>query len=101
MCPTLRRHNWCMNNNKANPQQLLLIAYKAAELEELLKQLGTMPSYNNPSPADLPDLPWSNTTLANLVHCLYSVTSLMDDEMEQEEWGITDDMVDELVERVG
>ena len=50
---------------------------------------------------DLPDLPWSNTTLANLTHALYSVTTIMDDEMEQEEWGITDDMVDNLIERVG
>lgn len=90
-----------MNNKKANPEQILLIAYKAAELQELLKQLGTMPSYSNPSPADLPDLPWSSTTLANLANDLYSVTTILDSETEQEEWGITDDMVDDLLERVG
>jgi len=92
-----------MNNHnpQPNPEHLLLIAYKAAELEELLKKLGTMPSYSNPSPADLPDLPWSNTTLANLANDLASVTGIIEDEIEQEKWGITDDMVDDLLERVG
>lgn len=84
-----------------NPQTLLLIAYKAAELEALLKQLGTMPSYSNPCPDDLPDLPWSDTTLANLAHALYAVSGLCDDEVAQENWGITDDMVDEILEGVG
>jgi hypothetical protein len=90
-----------MKATKPNPQDLLLIAFKAAELEVLLKRLGTMPSYFNPHPADLPDLPWSTTTLANLVNDLASVTRLIDDEMEQEEWGITDDMVDEICEVLG
>ena len=90
-----------MKATKPNPQDLLLIAFKAAELEVLLKRLGTMPSYFNPNPADLPDLPWSTTTLANLVNDLASVTRLIDDEMEQEEWGITDDMVDEICEFLG
>lgn len=90
-----------MSNNNPNPKTLLLIAYKAAEMEELLKQLGTMPSYSNPNPEDLPDLPWTNTTLANLVHDLYAVSSLCDDELAQENWGITDDMVDEILEGVG
>jgi len=87
-----------MNKNpKPKPEHLLLIAFKAAELEELLKQLGTMPSYSNPTPADLPDLPWSSTTLANLASDLISVTRLIDDEIEQENWGITDEMIDDLI----
>lgn len=90
-----------MKKATPNPKTLLLIAYKAAEMEELLKQLGTMPSYSNPNPDDLPDLPWTNTTLANLVHDLYAVSSLCDDEVAQENWGITDDMVDEILEGVG
>jgi hypothetical protein len=60
-----------------------------------------MPSYSNPTPADLPDLPWSNTTLANLASDLATVTRIIEDEIEQENWGITDDMVDDLLERVG
>ena len=90
-----------MSNNNPNPKTLLLIAYKAAEMEELLKQLGTMPSYSNPNPEDLRDLPWTNTTLANLAHDLYAVSSLCDDELARENWGITDDMVDEILEGVG
>lgn len=89
-----------MNNNKPNPETLLLIAHKAAELRELLKQLGTMPTYWNPSPENLPEVPWSRTTLANLVYDLAAVSSLCDDELALEKWGITDDMVDEVLEVV-
>ena len=89
------------NNPTPDPKTLLAIAFKAAELEELLKRLGTMPSYSNPNPENLPDLPWTNTTLANLAHDLYAVSSLCDDELERENWGITDDMVDEILEVVG
>lgn len=90
-----------MKATKPNPRHLLLIAFKAAELEILLKELGTMPSYSNPNPDNLLDTPWSPTTLANLAHDLASVTSLIDNEIQQEEWGITDEMVDEVCEFLG
>lgn len=90
-----------MSNNKPDPQTLLLIAYKAAELEALLKRLGTMPSYFNPNPANLPNLPWSSTTIGNLASDLAVVSGLCDSEVMQEEWGITDEMVDEILENVG
>ena len=87
-----------MKHNKPSPETLLLIAFRAAELEELLKSIGTMPSYENPDPDNLPDLPWSRTTLANLYHDLCAVSRLCDDEVQQEEWGITDDTVDAVLD---
>ena len=97
--PRVTRHNGYMNNNQTqpNPQTILAIAVRAAELEELLKSLGTMPSYENPTPANLPDLPWNNTVIANLYSDLMSVSRLCDDEIEQEKWGITWEMVDEMI----
>lgn len=81
-------------SNQPTPEQLVAIARKATELREMLNELGaTRIGYFNMTPEGLPDLPWSNTTLGNLAHDLYSVASLLDDETEQEEWGITWEMV--------
>lgn len=90
-----------MNNNRPLPQHLFAISFKAGELLEMLREIGaTRIGYFNPNPEGLPDLPWSNTTLANLVSDLYSVAQLMDDETEREEWGITDEVIDEVLEAV-
>lgn len=64
-------------NNQANPETLREIATKASELHDLLRSLGTMPSYSNPSPEGLPELPWSRTTLGNLSYGLACVASLL------------------------
>lgn len=83
-------------SNQPKPEQLVAIARKASELLEMMDELGaTRIGYFNPNPEGLPDLPWSKTTLSHLCDDLYSVSSLLGDEVEQEEWGITWEMVNE------
>lgn len=75
-----------MNNNKRpDPTQLLILASLAEEMEEVLKTLKGS------------DLPWRDTTIANLNADLHTVSGFLRSETLQEEYGVTDEVLDAIL----